>query len=350
MDHSYKKQKTILLFSWTVAVLFFFAGSLVISEQRRTNLPNTNIVADNETFYPHTETPSSQQQTQMPPETDIPFSSETELDTTIPSSESESVTAPETQVTPPIIITPPGPPPKYESPDYSNYSAVLKESADAGQEYIDKMVFLGDSRTYGLKHYGIIPSNQIWTPSNGTLTLSFVNSIKIVYPETNELITVKEAVERKKPEILVISLGINGISFMNERSFKGTFDLLLNNVKAASPNTKIILQAMYPAAPSYGKWGDINNEKILRGNQWMVETAQSNGVYFLDAYNILADENGNMADGLHNGDWLHPNAVGYQKIISYIRTHAIIPPSDIENDTENTPTEETTSETSGVTE
>ena len=335
MNHSYKTKKIILLICWTAAVLFFFVGALVISEQRKTEMPNTNTVIDNETFNNQTDVPSAPSETKDAPLKDpqttdadalpFPFDSESSKD----SSE-----------TPPQIITPPGPPPKFEIPDYSNFDAVLKQSADAGQEYINKMVFLGDSRTYGLGYYGAVSKNQIWTPSNGTLTLSLVNSVLIVYPETNESLTVKDAVARKQPEILVISLGINGISFMNEKSFKGTFDVLINNIRSVSPDTQIILQAMYPTAPSYRNWYSINNTKILQGNQWMLETAQNNGVYFLDAYDILADENGNMSADLHNGDWLHPNAAGYQKIIQYIRTHAILPPQT-ESPSENTPDQTT---------
>ncbi len=362
MDHSYKTQKTILLFSWTVAVLFFFVGSLIISENRKTGLPNTNIVIDNETFYNVLETPTANtEETQDTNETKTPIDTSIDSEPDEVSSESDSETVPDTTdappaVTPPTIVTPPPPPPKYEIPDYSNFDAVLKESADAGQDYIDKMVFLGDSRTYGLGYYGAVSRNQIWTPSNGTLTLSLVNSVLISYPETNQPMTVKDAVAKKKPEILVISLGINGISFMNEKSFKGTFDMLISNIRTVSPDTKIILQSMYPTAPSYRNWYSINNEKILRGNQWMLETAQNNGVYFLDAYNVLADENGNMSSELHNGDWLHPNAVGYQKVIQYIRTHPILPPQPqqnivpdetsetTENDIKDTPSESETTQ------
>ncbi len=377
MDYSYKKQKTILLFSWASAVLFFFFGALVISEQRKAPPPENSLVIDNESYSENTDVPISEEisgSSFTETTEDIPTNSETGdiPNNTETESENESLStdAPQTTTAPPVdttppVITPPSPPPKYESPDYSNFDAVLKESADAGKEYLDKMVFLGDSRTYGLGYYGVVSKKQIWTPSNGTLTLSLVNSVLIVYPETGESITVKDAVARKKPEILVISLGINGISFMNERSFKGTFDVLINNIKAVSPDTKIILQAMYPTAPSYRNWYSINNTKILRGNQWMLESAQSNGVYFLDAYNILADENGNMSANYHNGDWLHPNALGYQMIVQYIKTHPILPPAPVQepqdspvttiNDVLQTPpqsetseSDETTSETTGT--
>ena len=65
-------------------------------------------------------------------------------------------------------------------------SAVLGETEDAGQEYIDKLVFLGDSTTYGLKAYEVLTGGkntaQVWTPASGTLTLYNYATATIVFP------------------------------------------------------------------------------------------------------------------------------------------------------------------------
>jgi hypothetical protein len=118
-------------------------------------------------------------------------------------------------------------------------NTVLSESKDAGQEYIDKLVFLGDSTTYGLRFYkklnGGKDTTQVWTPVSGTLTLSQASFAKILYPETNTEITIKEVIEAKKPEYLVITLGVNGVSFMGEDYFKSEYKKL---IESASKNYK----------------------------------------------------------------------------------------------------------------
>ena len=54
-------------------------------------------------------------------------------------------------------------------------TTILGETADAGQAYIDKLTFLGDSTTYGLWYYNVLTggreTNQVWTPKSGTLAL-----------------------------------------------------------------------------------------------------------------------------------------------------------------------------------
>ncbi len=203
---------------------------------------------------------------------------------------------------------------------------VLGVSADAGQEYIDKMVFLGDSTTYGLRAYSMLKdgksTTQVWTPASGTLALFNVSFATIVYPETGEEITIKEAISRKKPEYLVITLGVNGVSMMSEEQFKTAYKGMLKEIAAASPNTKVICQSIFPVARSYDMLGSINNEKIRNANRWIVEVAAEMGVKFLDTYSVLCDSEGWLPEASHNGDGIHLNSTSFTKELNNLRTHA----------------------------
>lgn len=57
------------------------------------------------------------------------------------------------------------------TPEPTPVSVELAETEDAGPEYIDKIVFLGDSTSFGLSAYGILPASQVWTDSIGTMCL-----------------------------------------------------------------------------------------------------------------------------------------------------------------------------------
>ena len=203
----------------------------------------------------------------------------------------------------------------------------LAETPDAGREYLDKIVFLGDSTTYGIGvYYGfgyteLCPPEQVWTPASGTLTLSYYNIATIVYPETKEELTIEEAVKRAKPEIMVITLGVNGIAFMDEEWFIRDYTSLVELIQAASPDTKIILNSIYPVADSYKYQKDINNDKINAANTWIERIAADTGVRFLYSWECLA-ENGKLPESAQNGDGLHLNGESFTKVMQYIRTHA----------------------------
>jgi len=202
----------------------------------------------------------------------------------------------------------------------------LEQTADAGKEYIDKIVFLGDSTTYGLRHYQMLEggkdTTQVWTPFDGTLALFNVKKATVVYPETNKSVTIAEALKLKQPEYLVITLGVNGISTMREDDFKSSYMWLIDTVREVSPETKIICQSMFPVASNYSLLNIINNQKIQNGNKWIYEIAEEKKVKYLDTYSVLVGEDGWLPIELQNGDGLHLNAEGFEIELENIRTHA----------------------------
>ena len=246
----------------------------------------------------------------------------------------ETAKAPETTA-PPVQQNPSTP--SVEAPNSNVFDTWAKElakypntvlgvSADAGQEYINKMIFLGDSTTNGLRAYSMLKdgrnTKQVWTPSSGTLTLSNVSFATIVYPETGEEITIKDAVTRKKPEYLVITLGVNGVSFMDEAYFKSEYKGMLETVMTASPNTKIICQSIFPVARSYPSLKSINNDKIRAANKWILEVANEVGVKFIDTYSVLCDSEGWLPESYHNGDGIHLHTESFTLELNNLRTHA----------------------------
>lgn len=245
--------------------------------------------------------------------TDIATSATGEESTTSPE-KSTTATAPETTAENTPVISP----------------AVLAETPDAGQEYIDSIIFLGDSRTYGLKAYKMLrdgkETTQVWTPLSGTLTINAVSTKKIYYPAMDSEVLISEAAADAEPKLMVISLGFNYASGALSKDKQQTYFIneyskLIDIIKENSPETIIILQSLYPVySPMYDA---INNEMVNERNAWILETAESKGVYYLDTQSVLRDENGDLPEKYQNGDGYHPNEAGYKIILDYIKTHAV---------------------------
>lgn len=200
----------------------------------------------------------------------------------------------------------------------------LPQTADAGQEYIDKLVFIGDSTTYGLKAYGVVNDSQVWTPSSGTLALFNQSFATIVYPKTGEEIPIVDAVKDAQPEYLVLTIGVNGVAMMDEESFKSEYIDLIHRIQAASPNTKIICNSIYPVEASYeAKDNGINNAKINAANMWVYDIAEATGTHYIDSATVLKDANGYLVAEYGNGDGLHLSPAGFNVVLNYLRTHAL---------------------------
>ncbi|HIX91925.1 MAG TPA: hypothetical protein H9681_03495 [Firmicutes bacterium] len=277
---------------------------------------STEATSAPETTAPDTTAPETA------PETTAP-------ETTAPETTASETTAPETTVPSEPIDVPVGNTPEEIAAYLAEYpDTVLGVTEDAGQEYIDKLTFLGDSTTYGLIHYGMLKdgrnTKQVWTPASGTLTLSQASFATIVYPETGEEITIVDAVTRSQPEYLVITLGVNGVSFMDEDYFKSEYKKLVESVQTASPDTKIICQSIFPVARSYELLDSINNDKIDAANKWICEVAADCGVKYLDTNSVLRDSEGWLPEEYHNGDGMHLATNSFTLELNNLRTHAWI--------------------------
>ena len=215
-----------------------------------------------------------------------------------------------------------------DAPVVESVPVRLGETPDAGREYLDKLYFLGDSTTYWMGYYyahgyeeDLIPSSHIWTGVTGTMTLAYYVTTPIVY-ETGEEISIREAVERAKPEYLVIALGVNGVAFMDEEWFVRDYTDIVNIVKEASPETKIILNSIFPISTTYPYQADVNNDKIRAANGWIEQIAADTGARFINSFECVVGEDGNLPVSSTKGDGLHLNAEGFQTVMHYFRTHA----------------------------
>ena len=211
------------------------------------------------------------------------------------------------------------------TPEPTPPPTVLGQTEDMGQDYIDRFVFLGDSTTYGLAYYDVLPHTQVWTPASGTMSLFNWSVETIDYyppedPEHSSQLSIADAVKTRRPEYLVITLGINGVAILDESSFKSYYRDLIAAVQQNSPDTKIICQSIYPVIDAKTS-GDIKNDRINAANQWINDVASEMSVRYLNTHDALMDSTGNLIAEYDSGDGIHLLPAGLQIILQSVRTH-----------------------------
>ncbi|MBQ9806290.1 MAG: hypothetical protein IJW49_07280 [Clostridia bacterium] len=197
---------------------------------------------------------------------------------------------------------------------------------------MDSLVFFGESTTAHLRSREVLSggkkTDQVWADDSGTRMLSSQGlSTPIVYPETGELLTLSEACAKKQPSYLVLSFGINGISKFIEHKdlYVNNYQKLIRTVSSASPDTKIILQTVYPVRSANGFSVDTDtlNRYITVLNGWLPEiAAQNEKVRIADTASVLCDSDGRLLAAYDAGDGLHLNKQAYEAILHYLGTHA----------------------------
>ena len=213
-----------------------------------------------------------------------------------------------------------------EEPSVS-VAVVLPESADKGQAYIDSMIFLGESTTAHLRSRGVLSggtqTKQVWADASNTMMLSLeILKNKVIYPETGEVVTIPEAIARKKPAYIVLAFGVNGLSgfAQNQRLYASAYAKLIGAIHEQSPDTKVILQTVYPVGQNYEGAREVN-QKIDLLNEWLPDIAKENGAYVVDTASCLKDDTGMLRSEYAQADGLHLTADAYRAILQYLRTH-----------------------------
>ena len=214
-----------------------------------------------------------------------------------------------------------------ESTDLSNHyqidntsSALLTETADAGTEYLDSTLFLGDSNTVRLYNNGLI-SLQQFCAKEGIGTQVALNEGIVTFKNDTTHYTIAQAVAKMKSRRVVMTFGTNDTG-MEVADFISNYTALVQAIQEAYPYTDIIVNTVPP---------------IDDFNMALLNMCEQLGVKFLNTAEVLKGENGyGQPDYYTDGD-IHLKSAGLKAALNYLRTHAY-QTEDRRPDTNNIPT------------
>ena len=229
-----------------------------------------------------------------------------------------------------------------ESTDLANHyqidntsSALLAETADAGTEYLDSTLFLGDSNTVRLYNNGLI-SLQQFCAKEGIGTHAALNEGIVTFKKDSSRYTIAEAVAKMKPRRVVIMLGTNDTGMAVE-DFISNYKQLVQAIQTSYPYTDIIVNTVPPVPADHSNYPNMDQTRIDDFNMALLSMCEEMGLKFLNTAEALKGENGyGQPDYYTDGD-IHLKSAGLKAALSYLRTHAY-QTEDRRPDTNNIPT------------
>ena len=207
-------------------------------------------------------------------------------------------------------------------------SPILSESPDAGAEYLDALIFFGESTTTHLRARGGLPARQIWADQSGTRLLSPRTAFEpVLDPETGESLPLRELCARRQPSILVLSFGLNGIIHWakNPDQYLACYESLIDCIREVSPSTRILIQTVYPVASAERFSVDLDTltDDIEALNNALPTLREGRDcVRIVDTASVLRDAHGHLDQALADTDGIHLLPAAYARILQYLRTHA----------------------------
>ena len=214
-------------------------------------------------------------------------------------------------------------------------TALLTETADAGTDYLNDTLFLGDSNTVRLYNNGLI-SLQQFCAKEGIGTQVALNEGIVTFKKDSNHYTIPQAVAMMKPRRVVMTFGTNDTG-MEVSDFIAHYTALIQAIQQSYPYTDIIVNTVPPVPADHSNYPHMDQAKIDDFNMALLDLCEQLGVRFLNSAEALKGSDGyGIADYYTSGD-IHLKSAGLKAVLSYLRTHAL-QTEDRRPDTNNIPT------------
>lgn len=204
------------------------------------------------------------------------------------------------------------------SPSPNDCKMLVPESEAVDDSYFDDAVFIGNSRTEGLKMYSGLTKATFITEVGLTVKTIFTDYCDISGGYKNLCFSELESREFSK---VYIMLGMNELGWVYESVFKEDYGKIIDKIREINPDAKIYIQSIIPVS----KWKDSNDTtytiyNVDRLNTQLRALADEKEVHYVDVAEGLMDEEGYLPyeatlDGVH----LVPEYC--VKWLDYLKTH-----------------------------
>lgn len=167
------------------------------------------------------------------------------------------------------------------------------EFVKGSASYFDDVLFIGDSRTVGIKEYGKLKNADYFCEvglSSGTARREAENG------------RIANMLRSKHYGKVYIMLGINEVGNNYEWTMND-FNKLIASIQKISPDSLIVLEANLHVTAG-AETSTINNKRLNHLNGLLKGLADNKKIFYIDVNPIFDDENGNLrsdcaSDGIH---------------------------------------------------
>ena len=228
--------------------------------------------------------------------------------------EAEPAPAPVPEITPE-----PAPEPEIV-PEPELPASLIPESEPVEDAYFEKSVFMGNSRTEGLKLYSGLKTGTFIYGTGATVDSIFQ---KTTWKLDGKTMPALDAVRQLDTDRIYTMFGTNELGWVRMDLFKERYGKVVDRLQADHPEATIILQSIIPVTKTQvEKHSYINNERIAQYNALIRELAEEKQCRYLDVQTALVDEDGFLLEE-YSYDGVHLNRRGCTRWHEYLNTHAI---------------------------
>ena len=202
--------------------------------------------------------------------------------------------------------------------------AALPKTQAVDKSWFSQVSFVGDSLTQGMQMYDTALPNAQFCAYKGVGPNAFVNGTSCKRADGTTEVPL-EALTAQQPKAVYVLLGTNVLGRDTDyTSLLTYYRLMLDMISQALPGTPIYVQSLTPVRPEVStKTGHegLNRERLCKINDELAAVALEKDCYFLNLWEVLADENGDLKAEYAQPDGYHVKPEGYAAWVEYLCTH-----------------------------
>ena len=177
--------------------------------------------------------------------------------------------------------------------DVGILKAATYDFVTVDESYFDDALFIGDSRTVGLRDYTDLSEHADFYCET-SLTI-----YKVMEENFKGLGTIEEALGAKDYGKIYIMVGINELGRGTTEDFMAKYTEVVDRLHELEPEAKIIIQGIMRVSGEKSESDAIfNNSNINARNRAIATLADNETIFYIDVNEVVCDEEGNL-----NGDY-----------------------------------------------
>lgn len=194
---------------------------------------------------------------------------------------------------------------------------------EVDDSYFSDALFIGDSRTVGLREYSTVSQADYYAATGLTVYKAFESRF-VTLDGSDDKLTIEEALNRRRYGKIYIMLGINELGTGTADSFIDKYKQIIDRIRELQPEAVIFIQGIMKVTKEYSELSDyIHNEDIDERNERLALLADGQQVIYLDINPLLCNENGDLHEE-YTSDGVHLKAEYMSVWVDFLKKYGII--------------------------
>lgn len=194
-----------------------------------------------------------------------------------------------------------------------------QKAEPVGKEYFSDALFIGDSRTLGLKEYGGMEGAVFFADSGMSVFELWKKKLPVFGEKT---VSFEEVLDRKKYGKIYLMLGINELGYQFESIQKKYLDTL-EKIRESQKNSIIYLCGNLHITKEHSVKDEIyNNENVNMVNEMICKMADEKTTFYIDVNELFDDETGSLSTE-YSSDSFHVYGKYYREWVDWLCTQTV---------------------------